>query len=156
MPSSANLKFNLTSIDNATTIASGELTGVNTTDTAVTGFTIIPQEDVELWWPVGMGPQTLYCITIDLVSGSGQTLASVSKRVGFRTIVLNGDPVSEAEMAKGIAPGNNWHFEINGQPFFAKGSNFIPPDEFWPRVTTQRISDLFDTAIAGNTYSMRS
>ncbi|KAM3418488.1 hypothetical protein BST61_g4469 [Cercospora zeina] len=155
VPDSASLKYKLTSIDNATTVASGDLTSVNVTETAVTGSTIVPREDVELWWPVGMGPQTLYYITIDLVSATGQTLASVSKRVGFRTIVLNGNPVSEAEMAKGIAPGNNWHFEINAQPFFAKGSNFVPPDEFWPRVTPQRISNLFDTAIAGNQNMLR-
>ena len=106
---------------------------VNTTDAMVTGSTTIPNDAVQLWWPVGMGDQNLYYMTVNLVSAANQTLATVTKRVGFRTIILNGNPVSEEEMAMGIAPGNNWHFEINGQPFYAKGSNFIPPDAFWPR-----------------------
>ena len=73
-----------------------------------------------------MGPQTLYYMTIDLVSTSNSTVATVTKRLGFRTIVLNETPISQAQLAQGIAPGNNWHFEINGHEFYAKGSNFIP------------------------------
>lgn len=121
----------------------------------VTGSTTIPSDAVQLWWPVGMGDQNLYYMTVNLVSAANQTLATVTKRVGFRTIILNDNPVSEEEMAMGIAPGNNWHFEINGQPFYAKGSNFIPPDAFWPRVTPERINNLFDTAIAGNQNMLR-
>ncbi|CAK3987319.1 glycoside hydrolase family 2 [Lecanosticta acicola] len=155
MPSGATLNYKLTTRDNSTTISSGPLKDVNATDAMLAGSTTIPSNAVELWWPVGMGEQNLYYITINLVSAAHQTLATVTKRVGFRTIVLNGNPVSQEEMAMGIAPGNNWHFEINGQPFYAKGSNFIPPDAFWPRVTSERITRLFDTAIAGNQNMLR-
>ncbi|KAI5369123.1 putative glycoside hydrolase, family 2, immunoglobulin-like beta-sandwich, beta-mannosidase [Septoria linicola] len=155
VPSSASLRYTLTSLDNKTVIASGDLANVSVTDASVTGSIALTNEDIDLWWPVGMGAQNLYYINIDLVSFRNNTLAAISKRVGFRTIVLNGNPVSAEQQAMGIAPGNNWHFEINGQQFFAKGSNFIPPDAFWPRVTPQRISDLFDTAIAGNQNMLR-
>jgi beta-mannosidase len=47
------------------------------------------------------------------------------------------------------------HFEINGHPFYAKGSNFIPPDAFWPRVTRQRIQQLFSSVVAGNQNMLR-
>lgn len=47
------------------------------------------------------------------------------------------------------------HFEINGNPFYAKGSNFIPPDAFWPRVTPQRIEQLFSAVVAGNQNMLR-
>lgn len=47
------------------------------------------------------------------------------------------------------------HFEINGHEFYAKGSNFIPPDAFWPRVTPQRIRQLFDAVVAGNQNMLR-
>lgn len=59
--------------------------------------------------------------------GSSSSLATVFRRVGFRTIVLNGEAITDGQLALGIAPGTNWHFEINGHEFFAKGSNFIPP-----------------------------
>ena len=47
------------------------------------------------------------------------------------------------------------HFEINGFPFYAKGSNFIPPDAFWPRVTPQRIKQLFSSVVTGNQNMLR-
>lgn len=51
-----------------------------------------------------------------------------------------------------IDPG---HFEVNGHEFYAKGSNFIPPDAFWPRVTPQRIQQLFSAVISGNQNMLR-
>lgn len=47
------------------------------------------------------------------------------------------------------------HFEVNGREFYAKGSNFIPPDAFWPRVTPQRIQQLFSAVISGNQNMLR-
>lgn len=115
VPSSASMKYTLMNIDNTSTIASGDLSNVSISASAVTGSTIIPSDSVDLWWPVKMGSQTLYYMTIDLMSANNQKLASVTKRVGFRTIVQNGNPISDEQIAIGIAPGNNWHFEINGK-----------------------------------------
>lgn len=47
------------------------------------------------------------------------------------------------------------HFEINGNEFYAKGSNFIPPDAFWPRVTSSKIQQLFDSVTAANQNMLR-
>lgn len=47
------------------------------------------------------------------------------------------------------------HFEINGHEFYAKGSNFIPPDAFWPRVTKDRIRSLFQSVTDGNQNMLR-
>ena len=63
--------------------------------------------------------------------------------------------ISEDQIAQGIAPGNNWHFEINGHEFYAKGSNFIPPDAFWPRVTSAKMQQLFDSVTAANQNMLR-
>ncbi|SMR42887.1 unnamed protein product [Zymoseptoria tritici ST99CH_1E4] len=155
MPEGATMTYRLMSLDNQTTIASGALNNVVITDSTATGDTIVPSSVVDLWWPIEMGDQVLYYLTINLVSARNSTLATVTKRVGFRTIVLNSNPISNEQLAQGIAPGNNWHFEINGREFYAKGSNFIPPDAFWTRVTPERISNLFDTAIAGNQNMLR-
>ena len=47
------------------------------------------------------------------------------------------------------------HFEINGHEFFAKGSNFVPPDPFWPRVTAEHIKDIFNAVVEGNQNMLR-
>ncbi|KAH9815334.1 Beta-mannosidase A-like [Teratosphaeria destructans] len=156
LDSGVGLTYRLTTLEN-TTVRTGSLGDVNVTDATVTGSTIIPADTVDLWWPSQLGPQTLYYLTIDVVpaNANGKPLASVTKRVGFRTIVLNETPISDEQLAQGIAPGNNWHFEINGHEFYAKGSNFIPPDAFWPRVTPDRINKLFNSVIDGNQNMLR-
>lgn len=52
-------------------------------------------------------------------------------------------------------PTRAGHFEINGHPFYAKGSNFIPPDTFWPRVTPVKIKQLFTAVVSGNQNMLR-
>ena len=37
----------------------------------------------------------------------------------------------------------------------AKGSNFIPPDAFWPRVTDTKMRQLFGSVVAGNQNMLR-
>lgn len=135
-------------------VHSGDLQDVHDTDGAISGMALIPDAAVDLWWPNGLGAQTLYNMTV-IVLDAGQKIASVGKRVGFRTIVLNEGVVTQEQISRGVAPGNNWHFEINGHPFFAKGSNFIPPDVFWPRVTEDKIRQLFDSVVAGKQNMLR-
>jgi beta-mannosidase len=155
IPSGASFTYTLLDAEN-NTVTSGALSNITTRDGTITGTTIIPADTVDLWWPTGLGPQTLYTIQLS-VSGSNGTspITTVNKRVGFRTIVLNEEPIREDQLALGIAPGNNWHFEINGHEFYAKGSNFIPPDAFWPRVTVDRVTQLFDAVVTGNQNMLR-
>ena len=92
-------------------VDNGDMTQVNNTGDVITGMVYLNSSDYELWWPTGMGPQTLYNITVDVVSGSSnKTVASVTKRTGFRTIVLNMGEVTDEEVAQGIAPGNHCRF----------------------------------------------
>lgn len=64
-------------------------------------------------------------------------------------------PISDRQLAQGIAGGNNWHFEINGHEFYAKGSNFIPPDAFWPRVAQEKMEQLFQSVVDGKQNMLR-
>jgi beta-mannosidase len=153
LPDNAKLSYVLKDISNKT-VCSGSLENINTTDSTITGETFVNKNEVNLWWPAQLGPQNLYYITVTLESGD-EAITSVTKRIGFRTIVLNQTPISDAQLAKGIAPGNNWHFEVNGHEFYAKGSNFIPPDAFWARVTPERIDQLFESVIDGNQNMLR-
>lgn len=132
----------------------GSLTQVNATGTQLTGSQIL-KEEPELWWPVGHGKQSLYEMTILVTSNEGHVLASATKRIGFRTIVLNQTPIAKQQIAQGIAPGANWHFEVNGKEVYSKGSNIVPLDPFWPRVTEQDVRDLFQSTIAMNQNMLR-
>ncbi|KAF2084794.1 glycoside hydrolase family 2 protein [Saccharata proteae CBS 121410] len=154
LDSDTGLNYKLMDANN-NIVTSGSLINVTSADGVIQGSTIIPSEMVDLWWPSGLGPQCLYYLTIDVVTGSDSTVTSIDKRVGFRTIVLNEGVITDEQLAQGIAPGNNWHFEINGHEFYAKGSNFIPPDAFWPRVTEERMRQLFQSAKDGNQNMFR-
>lgn len=153
IPADASLQYSLIDANNAT-VANGTLSNIRQATGVITGDAVIQSNQVQLWWPVGLGNQTLYTLDLSVRSGS-QEIAGISKRVGFRTIVLNELPISNEQLAQGIAPGNNWHFEVNGHEFYAKGSNFIPPDAFWPRVDEDRIRQLFRAVVAGNQNMLR-
>ncbi|GAM42617.1 beta-mannosidase Bma2A [Talaromyces pinophilus] len=155
LPKGASLTVEIKDSQNKTTIASGSLTNVTTAGSSISGITTVGANVPKLWWPTRMGDQNLYYITINVVDSSNKTLATITKRTGFRTIFLNQTNITDAQIALGIAPGANWHFEINGHEFYAKGSNFIPPDAFWPRVTGDRMRRLFDSIVKGNQNMLR-
>ncbi|RDA91982.1 hypothetical protein CP533_1335 [Ophiocordyceps camponoti-saundersi (nom. inval.)] len=155
VPDGAHLRYSVAEAGgSARVVAAGRLDNLTHGGDVVSGQALLRASAFRLWWPVGMGQQNLYSVTVDVVDGD-RVLASVTKRTGFRTIVLNMGVITEQQLAQGIAPGNNWHFEINGHEFYAKGSNLIPPDAFWPRVTPERIRSLFQAAVAGNQNMLR-
>ena len=85
-----------------------------------------------LWMPNGWGEPALYDFEI-VVNVDGKTIASEQKRVGLRTIKV----VMEDDK-----DGKSFYFEVNGQPMFAKGANFIPDDALLPNVTEERYYQL--------------
>jgi beta-mannosidase len=99
----------------------------------------------DLWWPAGMGDQNLCDIRIDLYQ-KGRLLDSMTKRIGFRTLLLE---QKEDEW------GKSFRFVVNGVPFFAKGGNWIPADSFPPRVNRQRYESLLRDCAAANMNMLR-
>ena len=102
LPSQARLQFVL-SDNKHKIIASGSLSSLNATNSTLTGSTFIDPFMVDLWWPNGLGSQTLYSLCISLTDEVNRTLANITKRVGFRTIVLNETPVTSEELEQGTA-----------------------------------------------------
>ncbi|KAI9751876.1 MAG: MAPK protein hog1 [Chaenotheca gracillima] len=154
LPKGAGLNLALTDSQNKT-VTTAALSNITTSNETITGSAMIDPSLVDLWWPNGLGPQTLYNASITVVDGSNNTIGSVEKRLGFRTIVLNMGEITQEQLDQGVAPGNNWHFEVNGHEFYAKGSNFIPPDVFWPRVNQTKMENLFDAIVKGNQNMLR-
>ena len=137
------------------TVKESLLKNISMNEMTITGSIEI-NESVNLWWPNGLGDQTMYEASVTITNTKQQHQGkptTVTKDVGFRTIVWNGTPINDEQLAMGVAPGSNWHFEINGKEFFAKGANLVPPDVFWARVNEAHIRELFGLAKAGN-YNM--
>lgn len=137
-----------------------KLSGVYSSKNTITGTTTIDPSSVQLWWPNGMGSQPLYNAKVDIIGGGrgrfeGGSVANAERRVGFRTIVLNLGEITPEQLAKGVGDGANWHFEVNGVTFYAKGANLVPPDVFWPRVDDGTITNLFQLAKNANMNMFR-
>lgn len=111
-------------------------------DGTVTSITI---EDPQLWWPAGMGDQPLYDIQVVLKKESSEVDAW-RRKIGLRVIRL------ECEDEAG---GQSMAFKANGVPFFAKGANWIPEDNFLDRVTDEIYRERLQDAIAANMNMIR-
>ncbi|XP_075222154.1 beta-mannosidase-like [Lycorma delicatula] len=80
---------------------------------------VVNKDLVKLWWPNGYGDQSLYLLSVIVVSSNEVT--SFTTKFGFRNVKLVQKPVDAAAPNKGLT----FYFEINGVKVFAKGSNFI-------------------------------
>lgn len=104
--------------------------------------------DPELWWTYelsGKAEQPLYEINAAVVSG-GKEVDSTSKKIGIRKIELNREKDEY---------GRNFQFRLNGVPLFIKGTNYIPPDSFITRFTSDKLEYLIDTALFSNINMIR-
>lgn len=92
-----------------------------------------------IWWCNGMGPAELYDFGVSLTSDDKTVADETTVTTGIRTIELVRDD---------DADGRSFYFRLNGEPVFAKGANYIPCDNFLPRVTTdvyrRTVSDAAD------------
>ncbi|XP_068084134.1 beta-mannosidase [Anabrus simplex] len=82
----------------------------------------LPAEQVDLWWPNGMGRQPLFNLTVAFRSNDGAETSQLSLRIAFRTIVLEQNLVNESNPQQ----GRTFFFSVNGRAIFSKGSNWIP------------------------------
>ncbi|KKK17464.1 hypothetical protein ARAM_001087 [Aspergillus rambellii] len=145
----------ITNLKSSEVLTARPLDNITVSNGSIQGVTVLSGLRPEIWWPSGLGDQNLYNISIMVNDSHGQILGCVTKRTGFRTIFLNQRNITIEQLSQGVAPGANWHFEVNGKEFYAKGSNFIPPDAFWPRVSQAKMTRLFDAVVAGNQNILR-
>lgn len=98
-----------------------------------------------LWWPNGMGPQTLYTLRTRLLADR-RLLDQQTTRIGLRTLELRRKPDQW---------GKSFEFVINGVPVFAKGGNWIPADSFPTRITRARRQQLLESVRDANMNMVR-
>jgi len=103
--------------------------------------------DARLWWPRGLGEQPLYTLIARLMDGE-RVLAEDRRRLGLRTLRL-------VQAAVQGEAGQSFHFEVNGQEFFAGGANWIPDDNLLERITPARYRERVAQAAAASMNMLR-
>ncbi|KAF7324564.1 Glycoside hydrolase family 2 protein [Mycena kentingensis (nom. inval.)] len=135
-----------------------KLVPINKTATAAQWISIqwhIPDEAVQRWWPWNLGTPKLYNISIELSPTSSSTLTE-TVLTGFRTIELVQAPYPPTEIAeRGLTPGDQWHFSINGKEFYSLGTNIIPFDPFYARITTEQVQWVLESAVLSGQNMLR-
>ena len=91
-----------------------------------------------------MGDQPLYQLNFKVESSNSVDSQNVS--FGIRQIEL----VQEKDSI-----GESFQFKINGKPFFAKGANYIPHDNFPARVTDEKYIQTIQDAVDANMNMLR-
>jgi len=99
----------------------------------------------KLWQPNGWGDPNLYDIKISLQKDS-KNLDNKTERIGLRTIEL----IQEKD-----AKGKSFYFKVNGNPMYAKGTNWIPSDSFSPRITKEKYQKLIKDSKEANMNMIR-
>ncbi len=105
--------------------------------TSASGIISIQVKNPQLWWPNGLGAQPLYQVRV-LLNEADQTLDEKKYQLGLRKIELKQEPDEW---------GKSFTFVVNGHPFFAKGSDWIPADSFPTRLTEESLEGLIRSAV---------
>ena len=90
-------------------------------------------ENVEPWWPAGMGEQTLHAVRLSSPQGERPL-----GRVGFRHVEIDRD-----------ADGEGFALKINGHRLFVRGAVHVPTDLLHPGGTADVLPRLRQLAAMG-------
>lgn len=97
------------------------------------------------WWPNGMGKPTLYNFSYEVYARK-RLIAKGQQRIGLRTIEL----IQEKDTI-----GQSFYFKVNDIPVFIRGANYIPQDNFLPRVKASAYRALIGDVKAANMNMLR-
>jgi len=102
-------------------------------------------EDPHLWQPNGWGKAIIYALKFSLKKNS-ETIDNKEERIGLRTVEL----IHEKD-----EKGKSFYFKVNGNPMYAKGTNWIPSDSFTPRITKEKYKKLIKDCKDANMNMIR-
>lgn len=122
-------------------------------------------EDPQLWWPHDQGAQPLYTSEVQWVASDGNSPEGAfpsdavihRQRIGFRRsrlVVHEGgwkEP-SKFPKSRSLPPIT---MEINGRTLFCKGTNWVNPDIFPGRITSEDYRVLLELAKDANMNMLR-
>ncbi len=99
----------------------------------------------KLWWTNGLGEAFLYKLKGELKIKAEDT-DQKETTIGIRTLKI---------VQKPDASGKSFYLELNGVPVFMKGANYIPNDNFLPRVTPEIYEKVVKSAVDANMNMLR-
>ncbi len=99
----------------------------------------------KLWWCNGLGEAYLYTLYASLLK-DGHLTDRKETHFGVRSVEI----IQEADSI-----GKSFFVKLNGIPVYMKGANYIPPDNFMPRVTKQKYDSLLTIAVNSNMNMLR-
>lgn len=102
-------------------------------------------KEPQLWWSNGLGNPYLYKFTT-AVSLENHISDSISCNIGIRSLKVIADKDKY---------GRSLYFELNGKPVFMKGANYIPGDNFLPRITPEKYEKAILDAKYANMNMLR-
>ncbi|MDR2057942.1 MAG: glycoside hydrolase family 2 protein [Dysgonamonadaceae bacterium] len=105
-------------------------------------FTI---KNPHLWWSRGLGEQYRYEMKTEIAANTSVIDSQIDK-IGIRSLKVINRPDEH---------GKTLYIELNGVPVFAKGANYIPCDNFLPRVTKAVYERTLLDAINVNMNTLR-
>lgn len=119
--------------------------GESHSSAAEAGFSIAVAEP-KLWWPRMSGPQNLYALDVSLMDGE-RVLDRQRTQFGLREVkpVLK-DPTTGEQ---------RFRFDLNGQPIFLRGGNWVPLEGATHVWQPERARQLLDLAEHGNMNMLR-
>lgn len=99
----------------------------------------------KLWWSAGLGEAHLYHFDVQLVA-ENKIISNKEISTGIRDLKV----IREKD-----ADGESFTFQLNGVKVFAKGANYIPNDNFLPRVTNEQYEKVVADAVNTNMNMLR-
>jgi len=102
------------------------------------GLATVAVPSPRLWRTWDIGTPNLYDLTVEL-RADGNAVDEWQGRFGIKDIRL---VLTEPDDGR-----NCFRFELNGRPTFMRGSNWIPVDALFARVTPERLEAVIDLAI---------
>ena len=104
-------------------------------------FTI---DNPRLWWSNGLGEPNLY--VFETTVSAGNITDNKLTTTGIRSLRLVSEPDKD---------GSALYIELNGMRVFAKGANYVPQDNFLPRVTPEQYEKTILDAVNANMNMLR-
>jgi len=118
-------------------------------------------KEISLWWPIGMGDQPLYDVTVTFSPNSSPSSGvSTHRKVGFRYFALvTGNDTDPAYVARAAqeqgTESHGMYFRINGAAFWSKGSNVIPMENLEGRISGEAHRVMVRSAADGGHNTLR-
>ena len=103
-------------------------------------------DDVQRWHPRGHGDPFRYDLDVTLTRADGTVLDTWSRRIGFRSVVLDTTPDDV---------GSPYRLVVNDRAMWIRGVNWIPDDCFPSRITRARLAERLTQCVEANVNYVR-